>query len=314
MHIVVLDEVGFSAEQLIRLHSLPDVTVTHYKKAPKNDQEIIKRLRQTDIAVLAWTEIDAELLEQLPNLKMIAISQSGEHYVDVMYAAAMGITVSNVPGYAGTSVAELTMGLMLSLAKHIVPAVEATREHDYSWQSLMGIELRGKTLGIIGTGNIGTNLIRMAKCFNMKVVAHTLNPSTRRADQMETQFVDLEDLLTQSDFVTIQVPLTGQTYHLLSDLEFNLMKPTAYLISTTRGNVIDYAALRTALETKRIAGAAFDTILIEEWALTRLPNVLVTPRIGSFTADAVARKGDITINNIEQFLKGDATNVVSAVL
>lgn len=311
MHIVVLDDVAFSDEQLKRLRSLPDATVTQYTKSPKNDAEILARLNDADIAILGWSQLEADVLTQLPNLKMIAISQSGQHYVDVMHAGAMGMVVANVPGYAGTSVAELIIGLMLSLAKRIVPAVEATRAHDYAWRDFEGVELRGKTLGVIGTGSVGSAVVRLAKAFGMKVIANAERPSSRRGDQLEVSFVELEDLLAQSDFVTVQVPLNAQTYRLIGDREFNLMKPTAFLISIARGNVIDYPALRRAIDAETIAGAAIDTILIDEWSLTKRPNVIVTPRIGSYTTEALIRKGDITINNIEQFLKGDPTNVVS---
>jgi phosphoglycerate dehydrogenase-like enzyme len=310
MHIVILDEVALNAHQKSRLKTLG--TVTEYQDNTEDPVEIVRRLKDADIAVIAWAELTADILKQLPKLKLISIWQSGFHYVDLDQAAAQNITVANVPAYAGTSVAELTLGLMLALARHIVDADNATHRRDYSWQHLEGIELRGKTLGVIGVGNIGSRVIHLAKGFGMKVLATSLHPSSRRGDQMEVQFVPLDTLLKESDFITIQVPLSRQTEHLLGEHEFSLMKPTAYLISSTRGDIIEHAALRKALQEGRLAGAALDTILINEQSLTDLPNVIVTPRLGSYTTEALERKGEVCVTNVEQFLAGDPINVVSA--
>lgn len=310
MHIVILDEVALSNEQKDRLRALG--TLTDYETNPTSTEEALERLKDADVAVLGWTQLDAGALAKLPNLKMISIWATGYNYVDITAARDQNIIVTNVPGYAGTAVAELILGLMLALCRHIMQADASVRGGDYNWQNFQGTELRGKTIGVIGVGNIGSQVIKLAKSFSMKVLAVAQETSSRRADQLEVNFVDLPTLLKESDFVSLQVPLSKETVGLLGMKEFAMMKPTAYFISVARDTVIDQSALRTALQDKIIAGAALDEIAFPDDELTALPNVILTPHIGFFTKEALVRKGDICVTNVERFAAGDPTNVINS--
>lgn len=309
MHIVILDEVELSDGQKSRLEALGDLTA--YDTNPVSPDETVERLKDADIAILGWTQLDAACIDKLPKLRMISIWATGYNYVDISHALSKGITVTNVPGYAATAVAELTLGLMLALSRHMIPAYESVRGGSYSWHDFQGRELRGKTLGVVGVGHIGGQVIKLAKSFGMKILAVARDTSSRRADLLEVQFTDLATLLKESDFVSVQIPLTDATRGLIGKQELALMKPSAYIVSTSRDAVIDQTALREALKAGTLAGAALDEIAFPDEALAALPNVILTPHIGFFTEEALVRKGDICVTNIENFVAGDPTNVVT---
>jgi phosphoglycerate dehydrogenase-like enzyme len=222
-----------------------------------------------------------------------------------------GITVTNVPAYAGRAVAELTIGLVLALARRIVPADRSVRDGRFSWQGFQGTELAGKVLGVVGVGDVGREVARLGACLGMQVLGHARTASAARATRLGVELVPLHELLHRSDVVSLHVPLTAETHHLLGPEELATMRPGAFLVNTARAGVVDQSALVDALRAGGLGGAALDDHQHPDPALAALPNVLLTPHIGFYTAEALVRKGDVCVGNVAAFLAGQPRNVVS---
>lgn len=253
-------------------------------------EELARRIADYDaIIVRSATKVTKEVIDAGERLKVIARSGVGLDNIDVEAAEARGIKVINAPEAPTVAVAELVFGLMLSLFRHIPKADASLRAGRWEKAHLMGTELRGKTLGIVGTGRIGKAVGYRAKAFLMNILAHDLSPDEEFAREAGAKYVDLDTLLRESDIVTLHVPLTPQTKHLIGRRELSLMKPTAVLINTSRGGVVDESALAEALEGGRIAGACLDVYEREppeQSPLLKLPNVVLTPHIGASTVEA----------------------------
>lgn len=306
--IVVLDEVALSGEHHRRLRSLGNVEV--YDDNSADDDETVARASNADVLVLGWTSLHAGVLARLPRLKMVSVWATGYDYVDVRAARERGVVTTNVPAYAGRAVAELTIGLMIALARRILPADRHVRGGEYGWKVFEGIELGGRTLGLVGLGDIGAEVARLAQCLGMRVVAHARNPSPERDARLGCTSMPLHALLVESDFVSLHLPLGAATEGLIGAAQLARMKRGAYLINTARAGLVDQAALAEALMTGRIAGAALDDIHHPDRALASLTNVILTPHIGFFTAEALARKGSICVDNVAAYLAGSPVNVV----
>jgi len=307
--IVILDEVELSDDQLRRLEGLGQVV--RHTSNPASDREVVRRLDSAEVAILGWTALGRRILSQLPGLRLIAVWATGYDYVDVAAANDQGIVVTNVPAYAGRAVAELTIGLVLALARHIVPADRSVRDGFFSWRSFEGTELAGKVLGVVGVGDIGREVARLGACLGMEVLGHARRVSAERATQLGVELLPLHELLQRSDVVSLHVPLTTETHHLLGREELVTMRPGAFLVNTARAGVVDESALVEALRTGRLGGAALDDHDHPAPALAALPNVLLTPHIGFCTAEALVRKGDVCVGNVAAFLAGKPRNVVS---
>jgi phosphoglycerate dehydrogenase-like enzyme len=307
--IVILDEVELSDDQLRRLEGLG--RLVRHTGNPADESEVVRRLDDAEVAILGWTALGRRILSQLPGLRLIAIWATGYDYVDLAAANDQGITVTNVPAYAGRAVAELTIGLVLALARHIVPADRSVRDGRFSWQGFQGTELAGKVLGVVGVGDIGREVARLGAYLGMEVVGHARTATAERAAQLGVELVPFHELLHRSNVVSVHVPLTAGTRHLLGREELATMRPGAYLVNTARAGVVDQAALVDALRTRRLAGAALDDHDHPAPALAALPNVLLTPHIGFCTAEALVRKGDVCVGNVAAFLAGKLQNVVS---
>ncbi|HEA84661.1 MAG TPA: hydroxyacid dehydrogenase [Candidatus Wildermuthbacteria bacterium] len=295
--------------------------------------------KDADVEILSTfrTKVTAKTLSYFPNLKFIATRSTGYDHIDFKAVKKLGITVSNVPSYGDETVAEYAFGLILVLVRKIADAYDRLREQGkFSIEGLGGFELNGKTLGVIGTGRIGKNVVRIAKGFEMKVAAYDLYADKAYAKKLGFEYVSLKKLLSVSDIVTLHIPLTKGTKHLINEKTLKLMKPTAYLINTARGGCVDTNALVKGLKNKVIAGAALD-VLEEEGALQDelgfllkgdgkretlstllanhifidLPNVIVTPHNAFNTKEALQRILDGTIENIVGFMKDKPINVVS---
>ncbi|MGE3476053.1 MAG: hydroxyacid dehydrogenase [Rhodospirillaceae bacterium] len=282
------------------------------------------------------SKLDATVLGMFPRLKFIATRSTGYDHIDLGVCAARGITVSNVPDYGDATVAEHTFALLLAVARHLVEAVERTRHGNFSQTGLRGIELREKTIGVIGTGRIGRRAIEIAKGFGMTVVAFDTRPNQAHAAQLGFQYRSLDEVLAQADFITLHVPSTTATVGMLSDRQFSMMKRDVVIINTARGNVIDIPALVRALSDGRVGAVGLDVLpqeplireeavifrssdpagydlkaLVANHVLLRFPNVLVTPHIAYNTESAVRRIIDITLDNIRAFSNGAPQNIVS---
>lgn len=238
------------------------------------------------------TKIDAEVIKKGKNLKLIARAGVGVDNIDVEEAAARKIEIITSPAAPAVSVAELTVALMLVLARKINTAMQLTREG--RWEKVEGIELRGKVAGIIGIGRIGREVARLCRCLGMEVIAYDVRKEALNELHGIKLADSLEDLLRSSDIVTLHVPLTKETHRLIGKREIFLMKNGALLINTSRGSIVDQEALLEALKVGKLGGAALDVLEREppgelEMELIKHPNVVVTPHIGSQTVEAQRR-------------------------
>jgi len=289
------------------------------------------------LSPFVYSTLDADVLATFPTLKLVATRSTGIDHIDLGYCGAQGITVCNVPDYGDSTVAEHVFALLLGLARHLVEASERTRRGVFTQSGLRGFELNGKTLGVIGTGRIGQRVIAIAGGFGMTVIATDLNPDAAVARRLGFRYAALQETLAAADVVTLHVPATPDTTHLIGDREFGLMKPGVVLINTARGAVVDVAALVRALTEGKLAAAGLDVLpeepvireeaeifrdrttgaynfqaLVANHVLLSFPNVLVTPHNAYNTDEAVHRIIDATLRNIEGFARGDPRNVIQA--
>lgn len=259
---------------------------------PKPD--LPKIIGEYDVLIVrSATKVRGELLENAKNLKVIGRAGEGLDNVDFERAKQLGITLVNTPHVSYISVAELTIGHMIALARNIVQCTNSLREGKWEKEKLMGTELSGKTLGIIGCGFIGKDVERLALALGMKVIVVE--------ECVYDRFVPLADMLPQADFITLHVPLTPKTRHLISTKEFNLMKTGVRIIDCSRGGVIDQEALYQALLSGKVGGAALDVFEEEppkDRRLFALDNVIATPHMGAQTFEAQHRASIQIANNV----------------
>jgi D-3-phosphoglycerate dehydrogenase len=252
--------------------------------------ELMERVRDCDILVVrSATKVTADVIAAGRKLRVVARAGVGLDNIDVEAAKSRGIKVLNAPEAPTVAVAELVFGLMLSFARQIPRADASTKQGRWEKKELMGTELRGKTLGIIGTGNIGQAVGHRAKAFQMKLLFHDVVQNQEFAEQTGGKYVDLDTLLRESDYITLHLPLLPSTKHMIGKRELELMKPTAVLVNTSRGKIIDEKALIEVLQKRRIAGACLDvyeTEPIVDSPLLKLPNVILTPHVGASTVEA----------------------------
>jgi D-3-phosphoglycerate dehydrogenase len=242
------------------------------------------------LIVRSRTKVTREVLEAATRLKVVGRAGVGVDNVDVDAATRRGVAVLNSPGGNVISAAEHTFALMLALVRHIPRADASLRRGEWERKRFQGIELHGKTLGLVGAGRIGSEVAKRARAFAMRVVAYDPYLSPERPDWLGFELVTLPDLLGQADVVSIHVPLTDETRGLIGEAELALMKSTAYLVNAARGGVVDETALAAALRSGRLAGAALDVFEEEPVApnnpLLALDNVVVVPHLGAATREA----------------------------
>ena len=249
---------------------------------------VVERLRPFDVVCVMRerTPLSRDILQQLPRLKLIASTGPRNAAIDMRVAAERGIVVT-ATGYESTPTIELSWALILASARHL--ASEAASVRDGGWQTRIGSNLRGKCLGVIGLGNIGKEVARIALAFGMTVIAWSQNLTSEIASAAGATLVDKDALFRQADIVTIHLILSRRTSGLVGAAELALMKPTAWLVNTSRGPIVDEAALIEALQARRIAGAAVDVFDVEpsppDHPFRKLDNVLATPHIGYVTED-----------------------------
>jgi D-3-phosphoglycerate dehydrogenase len=292
MKIVILEPIGISLE--VCQKQLPGHEVTEVDSRKWTDEQVIKAAKDAEIIVISNRSLSAKILESLPLLKFISVAFTGIDQIDATSVRERKITVKNAAGYAKTAVAELVIGFMIALARNIVPNANSMSDGAVT---NTGTELKGKILGIVGLGAIGNEVARLASAFGMQVLSHNRGSGT-----------PLDEIFTQSDYVTIHVPLVEETRGLVNLQRLKQMKRTAFMINTARGPIIDRDALLEALEHGIIAGAAIDVFDVEpplpaNYPLLNAPNLIATPHIGFNTREAVDEKGMIALQNILDFLK-----------
>jgi D-3-phosphoglycerate dehydrogenase / 2-oxoglutarate reductase len=296
-----IDKIGLDSMERagLTVHYKPDIKPAELISSVKDYHVLIVRSR---------TKVTNEIVNAATKAKIIARVGVGLDNIDVKAAETKKIRVINAPEAASIAVSELVIGLMISLARSIPKADAETKRGNWIKKDLMGTQLSGKYLGIVGVGNIGRNIGRMARALRMNLVGYDPYPINREFIS-ETGMVvtDLNTLLESADFVTCHVPATPETKHMFSSERLNKMKPTAYLINTSRGDVIDEVALYDMLKSGKLAGAALDVFEVEpptNKQLLNLPNVVCTPHIGAQTKEAQELASRVIAEKVIQILRG----------
>ncbi|MEE9235639.1 MAG: D-glycerate dehydrogenase [Candidatus Acidoferrales bacterium] len=302
-------ELPEAAMRLLEQHAELDV---HRGQAQWSKAELMARLGDKEALVCQLTQkIDAEALAAGAKLQVVANVAVGYDNIDVGAATARGIAVTNTPGVLDETTADFTWALLLGVARRVAEGDQFLRRGQWKgWDLLLllGADVHGKTLGVMGLGRIGQRVARRARGFAMRVLYHdAVRASASLERELGVEWAERERLLRESDFVTLHVPLLPETHHLMGTAEFGLMKPTAYLINASRGPVVDEAALAEALERKQIAGAALDVFENEPRVhpkLLALPNVLLAPHLASASVETRTAMAVLAAENVVAVLEG----------
>lgn len=313
MKFAILDDFQGAAASLPCMHQLRGCgELVAFRQPLSSPAQIIEALKDVQILIpiRERTQLAGPVLEALPNLEMISQTGGNTPHLDLEAATRRGIVVCTSQG-SGQSTAELTFALMLAVMRHIPQEHQALRAGQ--WQTSQGTGLQGKTLGIIGLGRIGSRVAHIAQAFGMRVLATGFTLTAERALAHGVRMAALEDLLARSDVVSIHLRLSDRSHKLIGRRELRLMKPTAYLINTARGPIVDEAALIDALRHHRIAGAGLDVFEQEpikpSHPLLQLDNVVCTPHIGFVTRETYEQMLGGAVENILNYLDGNPTNV-----
>lgn len=288
------------------------------------NEKTVKKAKDADaVCVFIYSNVDKEVLNSFENLKAVITRSTGYDHIDVKECKKKKIRVLNVPFYGGTTVVEHTFALILDLSRKIHNSYERTKNGDFSLEGLRGFELKDKTLGIVGVGNIGKNVARIAKGFGMNVVAYDVKKDRKLAKRLGFKYAGLDNLLKNSDIVTLHVPYNKKTHHLLNSKNIKLMKKNAFLINTSRGAIVDTNALIRALKKGNLGGAGLDVLeeeelikeevellsekfskekfqsVIENHLLLNFDNVIVTPH-NAFNSEKSSEKIlNTTLDNVK---------------
>jgi len=299
-------------------------------KADVFPEEIEANLKQAKkyeiISSFIYSDFSVKNLRQLPQLRLIATRSTGTDHINLQYCQQNKITVANVPHYGENTVAEQAFALILTISRRITEATQRVREGGFSPVGLTGFDLKGKTLGVIGVGHIGSYIIKIANGFDMRVLGVARHPKPELAKKLKFKYVNLEECLKQSDIISLHVPLTKSTFHLINRQNIKLMKKGAVLINTSRGPVVESEAILWALENGILAGAGLDVLeeeenldnpeklfdsyisnddlkeLVTAHLLREKPNVVITPHNAFNTKEAIGRIIKATVENIKKFM------------
>lgn len=315
MKIVLLESLGIPAELLKSYADKLEAKGHTFAAYEKNtDAQVqIDRAKDADVIMIANMPLKGEVIRACKNLKFINVAFTGVDHVDLAAAKEMGVKVSNASGYSTQSVAELALGMMLSLLRN-VPQVEERCRAGKTKDGLVGTELRGKTVGIVGAGAIGQNTGRLCKAFGCKVIAYNHRPK-QAAEGTIDEFVDLDTLTREADIISLNCPLNDSTRGMFDFGRIAMMKKTAILINVARGPVVDSRALADALNEGRIAGAGIDVFETEppldvNHPLLHTPNTIVTPHVAFASKESMALRAQIVFDSLDSFLAGKQVNVI----
>lgn len=290
------------------------------------------------LSIFVNSRINSEVLASFSKLKLLTTRSTGYDHIDLKACAERNISVAYVPGYGDNTVAEFTFGLILNLTRKIYQAIDRIKEDGlFSINGLRGIDLKGKTLGVIGTGRIGKEVIKIAKGFSMKVIATDPYPDVNYAQEMNYTYVSLEDLLRNADIITIHTPYLSQTHHLINKNNIRIIKKGAYIINTSRGPIVETEALIQALKDGILAGAGLDVLeeegevkdelnfltkshpreqilknMLYNHILMEMSNVLITPHNAFNSQEALIRILNASIENIKNFKDNKPFNLIKA--
>jgi len=305
-------------------------TTKRLQNVPDNEIEDL-----TIASVFIGSEVDGEQLDRMPGVKLVCTRSTGYDHIDLDACREREIVACNVPAYAEHTVAEHTFGLMLALSRKILKAYERTRRSDFSLEGLSGFDLKGKTLGVVGAGAIGLRVIRIGVAMGMRVLAYDVRPQGLLADVMQFEYASLDEVLAQSDVVSLHVPLLPATRHMINRETIAQMRKGALLINTARGELVDTDALLDALSSGHLGGAGLDVIegeerigdeaqmagsgapredlavAVQRYALLNRDDVVLTPHMAFYSREALHRLMEVTCNNIRAFLEGNPQNTVT---
>lgn len=306
------------------LEQRPDALVFHHRS--DFIDEILDQISDCEIlSTSVYTTIDAGILAKLPKLQYIITQSTGFDHIDIATCTERGITVCNIPSYGERSIAEYTIGLIFTLARNIHIANERAKDLNFCSYDLKGFDLQNKTLGIIGTGAIGKEVVKLAKAVGMRIIASDTFPNESFAQEHGFSYVPLRKLLAQSDMVSLHVPYTPETHHMIDSKALSGMKNGAYLINTARGAVVDQDALIEALEAQKIAGAALDVLenekilfsqgegyvqVSKEFKKLKEYNVIYTPHMAAYSQEAQVIALKTVVKNIQSCAADTPINIV----
>jgi len=316
MNIVILDGYTLNPgdQNWAPVNALGKVTV-YDRSSP---DQIIERAIDADAVLVNKVILNESVLSQLPKLRYIGVCATGYNNIDINSTNKYGIVVTNVKAYGPASVAQHTFALLLALVNHIELHSQSVRNGDWAtsedfcyWKTPL-VELAGKTIGLVGLGDIGSQVAKIASAFGMKVIAYRKNPE--QTHNTDIEMVSMKTLFKQSDVISLHCPLTEETKDLINAERLLWMKPTAYLLNTGRGPLINEEDLANALKNKTIAGAGLDVLSCEpprtDNPLITAPNCVITPHIAWASFEARKRLLQMVADNLSAFMEGEATNVV----
>lgn len=287
------------------------------------------------IGIFIQSRITGEVLDLLPHLRIIATMSTGFDHIDLAACKSRNITVCNVPAYGDNTVAEYAFGLILAMARKLKPTFERVERGLFSRAGLMGMDLKGKTLGLVGTGRIGSHMARLGWAFGMKIIAYDVKPNITFAEKFDVTFLSLEEVLQQADVISLHVPYLPSTHHLIDAERLRFLKPTALLVNTARGKVVDTEAVAAALREGRLGGVALDTFegeevwieeeflkrddlaaitlkdAMESFSIMHSERAILTPHNAFNTKEALARILITSAENFKAYFSGSPQNVVA---
>jgi len=310
------------------------ISATFFDK-PLTPENVSKVKNIEILGVFIYSKIDKNILDQLPKLKFIATMSTGFDHIDITECKLRNITVSNVPFYGENTVAEHTFALILNLSRKITESVHRTHKGDFNVDGLRGFDLKGKTLGLVGTGHIAAHVARMAHGFEMNIVGYDLTQHEELVKDFGLKYVDLNTLLKNSDIISLHLPLNDKTKYIINKKNISLIKPSTIIINTARGGLLETDALFLALQNKKIAGAGLDVLeeetiikeekqllskefqtnynsktVLQDHMLLRFENVIITPHNAFNSVEALKRILDTSIENVQNYLKNNPLNIV----
>lgn len=315
MKITLLEPLGIPAQVLAQYQASLESkghTFTAYSDKTTDPAELIRRTGESDIAIIANNPYPAEVVAAAPNLKMLDVAFTGIDHVALEACKEKGIMICNAAGYSTQCVAELAIGLVIACLRNLSACETATRTGGVGGP-LRGREIGGRTVGIVGTGAIGTMTARLFQAFGAKVIAYsrTVRPEV---EAMGVEYVTLEELMAQSDIVSVHVPNNQETKGMISKELIAAMKPSAIFVNVARGAIVDNAALAEALNAGKIAGAGIDVFDMEppipaDYPLLHAKNAVLTPHVAFATDESMLRRAEIVFQNVEAYLAGSPENV-----
>ena len=313
MKMVIIEPLGVADEKLLEMGAyLKDrMELVYYNTRTTDPAELIKRGKDADIIVVSNLPLGADVIGSCRNLKLISVAFTGIDHIAMEICRERGITVCNCAGYSTCAVADLVFGMLITLYRNVIPCDQACRE-GRTKDGLIGFELAGKQFGVVGTGAIGLRVAAIAAAFGCDVYAY----SRTRKEIPGVRYVELDTLLKTCDIISLHTPLNEETRGLINAERLGLMKPTAVLINTARGPVVDSQALAAALKSGTIAGACIDVFEQEppiavDHPLLTAPNTVVAPHIAFATKEALIKRAVTVFENVDNYLNGQPQNVMN---